>query len=183
MMGVSSRGWIDFAHNRLHPTAAKNDNLLKMCSPSGCPRCRWVCFFIRFGEMLHSVTCSPMDSLQWMGAVRMTADKKHHNNPQVIHTSPVHQLTSWELKSCMFVRNKSIIKTFLTSNASSSEKVHLLLSSHIKIHQHICSELFWLINGSWSVHIFLLILTFSLEKAILLEDSYFSRKQWFEVKT
>ncbi len=25
--------------------------LLKMFSPSGHPRCRWVCFFIRFGEM------------------------------------------------------------------------------------------------------------------------------------
>ncbi len=29
--------------------------------------------------------------------------------------TPVHQLTSWEDKSCMFVRNKSIIETFLTS--------------------------------------------------------------------
>ncbi len=56
---------------------------------------------------------------------------KHHNNPQVMHTTPVHQLTSGEDKSW----NKSIIKTFLTSNhcfrwksiihndASSSEKV------------------------------------------------------------
>ncbi len=49
-----------------------------------------------------------------MGAVRMrvqTADK-NHNNPQVIHTTPVDQLTSWEVKSCMFVRNKSIIIEF-----------------------------------------------------------------------
>ncbi len=41
-------------------------------------RCRWVCFFIRFGEI------SPMDPLQWMGAVRMraqTADK----NIRIIH--------------------------------------------------------------------------------------------------
>ncbi len=32
-----------------------------------------------FGEIWHFVTCSPMDPLQWMGAVRMriqTADKK-----------------------------------------------------------------------------------------------------------
>ncbi len=44
----------------------------------GHPRCRWVCFFIRFGEMYYSITCSPMDPLQWMGAVRLrvqTADK------------------------------------------------------------------------------------------------------------
>ncbi len=95
-----------------------------------------------------------MDPLQWMGAVRMrvqTADK----NITVIHTTPVHQLMSCEAKSCVFV-NKSI-KTFLTSNYcfwpkyefiihnnfSSSEKVHLLLSSNIKIHPHICLELFW----------------------------------------
>ncbi len=32
-------------------SSAKNEHLLKMCSPSGHPRCRWVCFFIRFGEM------------------------------------------------------------------------------------------------------------------------------------
>ncbi len=31
-----------------HP---KMNKLLKMYSPSGYPRCRWVCFFIRFGEM------------------------------------------------------------------------------------------------------------------------------------
>ncbi len=56
-----------------------------------------------------------MDALQWMGAVRMrvqSADK----NITIIYTTPVHQLTSWEAKSCMSVRNKSIIKTFLTSN-------------------------------------------------------------------
>ncbi len=54
-----------------------------------------------------------MDPLQWMGAVSMrvqTAEKKHHNNPQVIRTIPVQQLTSWVL-----VVNKSIIKTFLIS--------------------------------------------------------------------
>ncbi len=51
-----------------------------------------------------------MDPLQWMGAVRMrvqTADK----NITIIHTTPVHRLTSWEAKHCMFVINKSI-KTF-----------------------------------------------------------------------
>ncbi len=48
-----------------------------------------------------------MDPLQWMGAVRMgvqTADK----NITIIHTSPVHQLTS-KVKNCVFVRNNSII--------------------------------------------------------------------------
>ncbi len=37
---------------------------------------------------------------------------KHHNNPQVIHTTPVHQLTSCEATRCMFVRNESIIRMF-----------------------------------------------------------------------
>ncbi len=91
-----------------------------------------------------------------MGAVRMrvqTADK----NITIIHTTPVHQLMSYEVKSWVFVRNKSIIKTCLTSNrcfwtkyesiiynnaSSSVKKVHLLLSAHIKIHQHICLDLF-----------------------------------------
>ncbi len=52
-----------------------------------------------------------MDALQWMGAVRMrvqTADK----NITIIHTTPVQQLTSCEVKSCVFVRNKYTIKMF-----------------------------------------------------------------------
>ncbi len=75
-------------------------------------------FIIRFGEMYHCITVSAMDALQWMGAVRMrvqTADK----NIIIIHTTPVHQLTSGEDKSW----NKSSIKMFLIHNdASSSEK-------------------------------------------------------------
>ncbi len=46
-----------------------------------------------------------------MGAVRIrvqTADK----NITIIYTTPVHQLTSWEDKSWVFVRNKFIIKAF-----------------------------------------------------------------------
>ncbi len=68
---------------------------------------------IRFREMLHYITCSAMDPLQWMGAVRMrvqTADK----NITIIHTTPVQQLMSCEEKCCMFLINKSIIKMFLT---------------------------------------------------------------------
>ncbi len=60
-------------------------------------------------------TCSSVDALQWMGAVRIrvqTADK----NITLIHTTPVYQWMSGEGKSYMIVRNKFIIKTFLTSN-------------------------------------------------------------------
>ncbi len=68
-----------------------------------------------------------------MGAVRMrvqTADK----NITIIHTTPVHQLTSWEDKSCVFVQNKSIkyncellpkYESIIHNNASSSEEVIL----------------------------------------------------------
>ncbi len=41
-----------------------------------------------------------------MGATRIqTADK----NSLIIHMTPVYQLMSYELKICVFVRNKSII--------------------------------------------------------------------------
>ncbi len=59
-------------------------------------------------------------------------------------------------------------------------------SSHFKIHQYVYLELFWLVNSAWSEHISLLIQStlffdFLLEKAIV-ENSYFSQKQLFEVK-
>ncbi len=72
-----------------------------MFSPSGYFRCRGVCFFIRFGEMYHSITCSLMDALQWMGAVRMrvqTADQ-NHNNPH--HSSPSVNILRKQ-KRCVF---------------------------------------------------------------------------------
>ncbi len=47
-----------------------------------------------------------------MGAIRIRDQTADKNNPQVIHMTPVHQLTFCEVKSCMFVRNKSFIKAF-----------------------------------------------------------------------
>ncbi len=136
---VQTHKWwsVNFYHcaseqkNKQKKTSALNDYLKKKnCSPSGHPKCKWVCFFM--GTDL--VTCSPMDPLHWMGAVRMrvqTADpSQHHNNPQVIHTTSVHQLMSWEDKSCMFVRNKSIdvFKFKLLLLAESSPLFIILLS-------------------------------------------------------
>ncbi len=69
--------------------------------PSGHSRCGWV---YSSSEQIW-ITCSPMDPLQWMGAVRMrvqTADK----NITIIHTTPVHQLMSCEVKT-----NPSFINT------------------------------------------------------------------------
>ncbi len=134
-----------------------------------------------------------MDHLQWMGAVRMrvqTADK----NIVIIHTTPVHQLTSCETKSCVLVRNKSIIKMFLTSkplllakmrvhnNASSSNKVYLLLSSRFKIYPYICLEQFWTVLACKRC---LICADFPLdsEDALLWSmESYFIQNRWFEIK-
>ncbi len=44
-----------------------------------------------------------MDLLQWMGAVRVRDQTADKDNPQVIHMTTVHQLTFYEVKSCMFV--------------------------------------------------------------------------------
>ncbi len=51
------------------------------------PRCRGVFFFIWKDLEKSSITCSPLNPLQWMGAVRMRVQTaKHHNNPH--HSSP-----------------------------------------------------------------------------------------------
>ncbi len=99
----------------------------------------------------------------------------------------------------MFVRNKCVLtlnhcfwpkyESIILNNASSSEKVHLLLSSHIKIHWHVCLELLWTdFACKWCLICAYFSpdsdkMNFSLEKAVLwIDDSYFSRKQLFEVK-
>ncbi len=88
-----------------------------------------------------------MDALQWMGAVRMrvqTADK----NITIIHTTASQQLMTWEVKSCVFVRNKSIIKTFLTSNHCFWPKYESI------IHNTSSSEkVFWSESGEKSAQI------------------------------
>ncbi len=101
--------------------------------------------------------------MQCMGAVRMrfqTADKNITILKEIL-TIPDDQLTSCQVKSCIFLRNKCI-KVFLTLNrhfcpkymsiinntASSSGKIIPLLSSHVKIHQHVCLEQFLLVNSA-----------------------------------
>ncbi len=43
---------------------------------------------------------------------RLNSWEKHYNNTQLIQTIPVHQLTSWEVESWVFVMNKYIIMMF-----------------------------------------------------------------------
>ncbi len=76
----------------------------------------------------------------------------------MIYTILVHQLASCEMKSCVILHlNSLLLAKILILNpkeCSSSKKVHLLLSSHIKIHQYICLEVYLTVNGAWSVHVF-----------------------------
>ncbi len=104
----------------------------KCANISGHPGCRFLLIssseqILRNFAFRHLLT---MDTLQWMGAVRtrvQTADK-NHNNPQEIHTTPVHQLMSWVVNSFMFIWNKSIIFVFLTSNGHFCLQTQVLIS-------------------------------------------------------
>ncbi len=99
-----------------------------------------------------------MDPLQWMGAVRMrvqTADKNITIQIHMTYSPSVNVLWNEKLAVC---KKQSIFNRLFNSltgfNVFFSEKVHPLLSSHIKIHQHICLEMFW---TALAVHIYLLI--------------------------
>ncbi len=87
--------------------------LLKKYLPSGHPRFRWVCFFtkqIKRNLALHHLLTSGSSAVN--GCRQNESPNswlKHHNNSQAIHTSPVQQLTSCEVKSDVFAMNKFII--------------------------------------------------------------------------
>ncbi len=84
-----------------------------------------------------------------MGAVRMrvqTADK----NITIIHTTPVHQLTSCEVKC--FVRNKSIIKAFLASNCCFQRKFESSVLNNTSSNENVLSQLFLHSLPSFSLH-------------------------------
>ncbi len=91
-----------------------------------------------------------------MGAVKMRvqiADKCI----TMIHKTPVHYVLGRE-KLCVCKKqehHQSVLtlnccfklKSIIHNSSSSSEKVHPLLSSHMKIHKHICLELFWTVGA------------------------------------
>ncbi len=118
---------------------------------------------------VHEKFCTAED--QWIlcsewvpSELVQTADKKHYSNPQVIHTIWVHQFMSCEVKSSVKNLKPLLQAKIWVRNPYKSEKVHLLLSSHIKIHLHIQFETVFLVNNAWvgsnyawSVHISLLI--------------------------
>ncbi len=49
----------------------------------------------------------------WVTILGRMSRHFHYSDPQVIYMTPVCQLMSCEVKSCLFVINKSIIKTFM----------------------------------------------------------------------
>ncbi len=58
-------------------------------------------------------------------------------NITIIHTTPVHRLTSCEVKSCVFLRNKSIISSSSSSPLLSLVQVPAKLAINLSIHtQH-----------------------------------------------
>ncbi len=91
-------------------SSPKNENALNIYPLSGHLGCRWVCFFTGTDLEKYSMTslahqwilCSEWVPSEW-------ESKQLIKTSQVIHTTPVHQLTSCELKSCVFVRNNSTI--------------------------------------------------------------------------
>ncbi len=148
------------------------------CSPLDHPR--WVCLFIRFGEMAQQLMlCSEWVPSEW------ESDK----NITIIHITPVHQITSGEDKRW----NKSIIKMLLTSNhrlwpkyesiivLPSVKKTMLSLTSKSK---HIFYKAWFVLayNAAWSVQMSLLIQTRTLDhggSVIMDRIRHFSQ---FEVK-
>ncbi len=70
--------------------------------PSKTYMSRWACSIT---SLVHQwMLCSEWVPSEWESKHLI----KHDNNPQVTRMTPVHQLMSCEVKSCMFVRNKSI---------------------------------------------------------------------------
>ncbi len=89
---------------------------LRLCSLSSktsqhliCGNCA-ICFFISTDLERYSITSFTQ---QWMLCSEwVPSEWESDKNITIIHTTPVHQLSSGEAKSCVFVRNNM----FLTSN-------------------------------------------------------------------
>ncbi len=125
-----------------------------MYSPTGHSRCRLICFFVKtYLEILNIASLAH----QWIMCGECVSSE--YESIQLIKktftSNPHHSKCSINILCCEKLRvrkthihNLGISKTkqFLAKitihiNTSANEKVHPLLSSHIKIHQHICLEL------------------------------------------
>ncbi len=81
----------------------------KMYLLSGQPRCRWVSSLEKFWRnvALHNLLTNGSSAVN--GCRQNESPDK---NITVIHTTPVHQLTSCEVKSCVFVRTNPSLRCF-----------------------------------------------------------------------
>ncbi len=131
--------------------------------------------------------CSEWVPSEWV----QTAD-----NITIIHTSPVHQLTSWEAKSCKFARNKSIIvalfKPLLPAKIwISIQKFYLKLQVHNSTitlppveHYFSCflscqNLVTYLWRAVWTFFWLVRCLKRCFKRIV---DLYFSWKQWFNIQ-
>ncbi len=115
---------------------------MKINSLSGPPRCRWVCFFIKtdlekcsIRSLAHQlILYSEWVPSEWES--KQLIKKKNHNNPQVTHTNPIHQLTSCEkLHVCIIKSIKLIFNFQLPASCCLVWKSNLVL-----IRREICRE-------------------------------------------
>ncbi len=126
--------WISFVSTTkkksLRNSSPKNDNLLKIYSPSGHPKCWWVCFFIRsdlekcsIASLAHQwILCSEWVPSEWV----QTADK----NITIIHTAPsITILWNQKLHFCKnqihqdISTSNSRFQSYMCDIAFSSDKV------------------------------------------------------------
>ncbi len=152
------------------------EDLLKMDSLSGHPRCRWVCFFIRtylkkfrITSLAHQwMLCSEWVPSEWVSkqlikTSQQSTSNLHDCSPSVniLWSEKLHvckkQIYHWgvlTLNHQFWPEYQSIIH-----NASSSVKVHLLFYSHRHPSTYLFRTVldFLLLNGTWSVHISLLM--------------------------
>ncbi len=85
---------------------------------------------------LHQIWRNASVSQQWMLCSEwVPSEWESDKHITIIHTTPVHQLMSHEVKSNVFIRNKSTIKTFWLQTVESS--IHSIFSSSEK---HVWSE-------------------------------------------
>ncbi len=100
-----------------------------MSSLSGHPRCKWVCFFIwtdlkkcSIPSLAHQwILCSEWVPSEWESKQLIKSD----NNPQVIHTTPVLQLSF-----CLFVGMGDILHAICMRISSVKPVPWLALNLH-----------------------------------------------------
>ncbi len=122
---------------------------------------------IRMSLFLHQV-CRNVSLHQCLsnGSEWVPSEWESDKNITIIHSTPVHQLTSGEDKSW----NKSIIKSFLTSNLKYKSIIH---NKHI--HKNILPK-----SNSWLTGVVWLHFCKSDEETnSCLEDEYIYRKCYF----